>query len=419
MGTTPNLLTGQVTPKRPGQSPGKSLRTILKNQQWGQIFAAIVMYVIIIVIGTFISDEKGEKWWLVALAISICHIYLSAEDINERQLGAMFTLGQPAGDLESGPYFAFWPFCYIRKETKNVVQLEIGVLTPEEKKKAAGLENSASVFLLEDPFYLNWGDLQSADYKDILDESGKIVVKSVAEQKKEEGARFKNNPLAKPLVTATHLTIRFEIWSLTHLIQKAGSLLEANELIQKAAIAALISYAGKSFVARAIADMESVDAWLKTTIENFVADPGSERYKEEPSRSWGVNIRKTQITRMGTAKRISEAQADQGVEIYKAQAEKFKLTETAAGRAEATKLQADADLIRLKKEGKGTAEAAMLLLFARRKGITELAKIAKKPEGQLILQLEALERALAQGKAVIVPMELSKIVGALGSKLIP
>ena len=418
MGTTPNLLTGQAPPVPPKQSPGKSLRTILKNQQWGQISTAIVMYVIIIVIGTFISDEKGEKWWLVAFAISICHIYLSIEDINERQLGAMFTLGQAAGDLVSGPYFAFWPFCYIRKETKNVVQLEIGVLTPEEKKKAVSLENSASVFLLEDPFYLNWGDLQSAEYRDTLDENG-ATLKTAKELKNEEKGRFQNNPLAKPLVTATHLTIRFEIWSLTHLIGKAGSLPEAIELIQKAAIAALISYAGKSFVARAIADMESVDAWLKTTIENFVADPGSKRFAEDPSRSWGVNIRKTQITRMGTAKRISEAQADQGVEIYKAQAEKFKLIETAAGKAKATKLQADADLVRLTKEGEGTAEAAKLLLFARRKGVTELAKIAKKPEGQLILQLEALERALAQGKAVIVPMELSKIVGALGSKLIP
>lgn len=418
MGTTPNLLTGQAPPVPPGQSPGESLKAIWKNQKRGQIYTAIAMYLIIIVTGIFISEENGEKWWLVAFVISICHIYLSIEDINERELGAMFILGQATGDLVSGPYFAFWPFCYIRKATKNVVQLEIGVLTPEEKKKAAALEDSASVFLLEDPFYLNWGDLQSAEYRDILDENG-VILKTAAELKKEEKARFQSNPLAKPLVTATHLTIRFEIWSLTHLIGKAGSLPEAIELIQKAAIAALISYAGKSFVARAIADMESVDGWLKTTIENFVADPGSERYREEPSRSWGVNIRKTQITRIGTAKRISEAQADQGVEIYKAQAERFKLTETAIGKANATKLQAEADLIKLTKEGEGTAEAARLLLFARRKGVTELAKIAKKPEGQLILQLEALERALAQGKAVIVPMELSKIVGALGSKLIP
>ena len=82
-------------------------------------------------------------------------------------------------------------------------------------------------------------------------------------------------------------------------------------------------------------------------------------------------------------------------------------------------MKAQADRIRLEKEGIGNAEAARLLLFARRKGIEELAKIAKTPEGQLILQLEALERGLQAGKAVIIPMELSKIVGALGNKLIP
>src|SRR3989344_3591204 len=123
----------------------------------GQIFTASLLYLVIFLVGYFSTEEKGENWRLVALVIITCHIYLSAIIINEKQLGAMFAFGREVCDLESGFNFAFWPFCYVRRETKNIVQLEIGVLTEEEKKKAITLKSSDSVYLLEDPFYLNWG----------------------------------------------------------------------------------------------------------------------------------------------------------------------------------------------------------------------------------------------------------------------
>ncbi len=370
------------------------------------LIVAGVIYTMAIVValsGSF--DNKYINVPVIITAFCAFHLVVSIMLINERELGAMFFLGRPLGDLnESGPYFAFWPFVYIRKATRNIVQIEIGVLTPEEKQKAKALEGSASLFLFEDPLHVNWSNLKSADYKDDV-------------QKKMEAEKYKDDPLAKSLVTETHVTVRFEIFSLTAVIRKAGSLEEAIELIQRATIAALISYAGKSFVARAISNMEDVDNWLKNRVEEFVADPGSEAFKKDPGKSWGVNIRKTQITRIGTAKRISEAQADQGKTIYNAQAEKFRLVETAQGQSEATKLQALADRIKFSQEGAGKAEAEKFLLFARQEGLQKLAQLANTTEGQIVLQLEALEKGLEFGKTVIIPAELSSLVGVLSKKL--
>jgi regulator of protease activity HflC (stomatin/prohibitin superfamily) len=378
------------------------------RKNWGQIVFAVVLYMIILAIGFIITKDGGEKWWAVALIVIACHIYLSIVIINERQLGAMFILGRAIDDFESGPHFVFWPICYIRRETKNIIQLEIGVLTDKEREKASRLESSESLYLLEDPFYVNWGNINSAEGVD-----------------DEERERFKGDPYADAMVTATHVTVRFRISSLKSLIKKAGTKEEAIELIQKVVTSTLVSHAGKSFVGRVIHNMEAMDEELRKAVEEFVVDPNSNAYKGapgtpgKPEDSWGIDVEKTQITRLGTAKRISEAQADKGKVIYAAQGERERLKEVAAGTAKAIGLKAEADRIRLTQEGAGNAEAEKLLLFARQEGIKKLSEIARTPEGQLILQLEALERALQAGKAVILPMELSGIVGALGNKLIP
>lgn len=369
---------------------------------------AVVLYPNVFAVGLILTKIVSEMSWLVALVVIFCHIILSLVIINEKQLGAMFIFGQAIDDLESGLHFAFWPVCYIRRETKNIVQLEIGVLTEEEKKKAAALESSASVFLLEDPFYVNWGDINSAE--GVTDEEKK---------------KFKGNPYADAMVTATHVTVRFRIHRLTRLIKKAGSLTEAIELIQKVVTSTLVSHAGKSFVGRVIGNMEKMDDSLRKAVEEFVVDPHSNAYTvgiggrpPNPDDSWGIDVERTQITRLGTAKRISEAQADKGKVIYAAQGERIRLQEVGAGVAKAIEQKAEADQIRLTKEGFGTAEAEKLLLLARQVGTAKLAEVAKTPEGLLVLQLQALENGLRAGKVVILPMELSKIVGALSDKLL-
>jgi regulator of protease activity HflC (stomatin/prohibitin superfamily) len=381
-----------------------------KESDWHsliQMIIAFFLYLSMFVIGLRNTGRGGEEWWVVSLTAIACHIYLSIVVINERQLGAMFILGRAIRDIESGPHFAFWPFCYVRRETKNMIQIEIGVLTDEEKKKAKELESSASLYLLEDPLYVNWGDLESAN--------------ATLEERK----MFKGNPYGDSMVTDTHVTVRFRISSLSKLIRKAGSLTEGIELVQKVVTSTLVSHAGKSFVGRVIRDMESMDEELKKSVEEFVVDPNSEAYSgtiDKPGRpedSWGVDVEKTQITRLGTSKRINVAIAEKGKIIYEAQAQRVKTREAGFGEAEAMERKAAARRIELAQEGAGKAEAEKLLLFARQEGIKKLAKIAGTPAGQLILQLEALERGLKEGKSVILPMELSRIVGALSERLIP
>ena len=194
---------GNTQSLRQGQVPREKSQAI----DWAQIGVALALYAIILMIGITNTKEGGEKWWTVAVVAIACHMYLSIIVINERQLGAMFILGRAVGDLESGPHFAFWPLCYVHRATQNIIQLEIGVPdTPEEKRKAALLVSSESKYLLEDPLYVNWGDINSA-----------VGVSD------DERKRFEGNPYADAMVTATHVAVMFRIWSLTSLIKKAGS----------------------------------------------------------------------------------------------------------------------------------------------------------------------------------------------------
>jgi regulator of protease activity HflC (stomatin/prohibitin superfamily) len=398
----------------------------LAGQSWIQIIIAFVLYSGVLI---------AVKDWRIALVAIAIHVYLSIVSINERQLGAMFFWGKPIKDsrsktgfkdLDSGPYFAFWPFFYIRTATKNVVQIEIGVLEEGEKEKAKKLEDSVSVYLLEDPLRVNWGNINTAN---------------PPANKKEREMFKKGDPYADNMVTDTRVTVRFCIQSLTKLILKAGSLDEGIELIQKVATSTLVSHAGKSFVGRAIRNMDALDNKLKKAVEEFVVDPNSSAYSSSPEKSWGIDVEKTQVTRLGTSKRVNQAIADKDKVIFlaqgektrlieegigtaeatkqKAYAEKIRLTEEGVGTANAIKAKAEADRERLVKEGQGNAEAAKLLLFAQQEGTAKLAELAKLPEGQLVLQLQALQKGLEAGNTVILPAELSKLVGALTDKFTP
>lgn len=396
------------------------------NNRFGQIFWAVCLYIIIIYAGIFATKMHGKAWWFVALALLVSHILLSIVTVGERELGALFFWGRARQDLESGPHFAFWPFCYIRKETKNLIQLEIGVLDESEKQKAKALESSISVYLLEDPLRVNWGSMKTADPPATSTEKEMFS---------------KNDPYADNMVTDTRVTVRFRISSLTKLISKAGGLNEGIELIQKVTTSTLVAHAGKSFVGRAIRNMEQLDEKLRKAVEEFVVDPDCELYKIKPENSWGINVEKTQITRLGTSKRVNEAIANkdktvfeaQGNRIkteqeglanantikYKAEADKIRLTEEGIGTANAIKQKAEADKIRLTREGEGNAEAARLLLFAQQEGLKKLSELAGIEEGKLLLQIQALEKGMQAGNTFVLPLELSKLVSAIGDKLSP
>lgn len=379
----------------------------------GQIFLAVMLYLIILVIG-FIATTKDEQWWAVSLVLVASHFSLSFSFLNERQLGASFRVGKDITDLGPGLYFAFWPFWYIRKETRNIIQLEIGLLEPEEREKAKDLQTSMSVYLLEDPLRVNWGDLKSAR----------------PEATPEEIRVFKDSPYGRDMVTDTHVTIRLRISSLKKLIKYGGSLKEGLELIRGVVVSTIISHAGKSFVGRAMNNMEETNYELRKAVEEFVIDPNSKAYTigtpatattpakpARPEDSWGVDVQETQITRLGTSKRVNVAIAEKGKTIYTAQGERIKREEEGYGTANAIKSKAVADRQRLEQEGAGNAEAERLLLFAREAGTRQLAELLKTDHGLLLLQLQTLERALQSGKHIILPIELTNLLGALGGKI--
>ena len=160
-------------------------------------------------------------------------------------------------------------------------------------------------------------------------------------------------------------------------------------------MAALQNMAGKTFVARALPKLEEMSIELKGKIEEFVVDPNTPAYTTRPQDSWGLDVLLVHIKRIGTSKRVNVAIADKGVAIYKAQGER----------------------VRLEEEGAGRAEAERILLFARKEGAQKLAELVGTPEGLLVLQLEALERGLKDGKAVILQMDLSMLASAITNKL--
>ena len=346
---------------------------------WRHYMAYIIagfflLYSILVFTGYMNTEDGGVKWWVVALVASICHFIASIRTVGEQEMGALVFLGKVLGPLSSGPVFAPFPL-RIRLITKNVIQLEFGTREGAEDKKAAERDVST---IYGEPFRVTFG--------------------TSARMSKEEKALYKGDPLIDRLTFDPHVVMRFQIKDFVVFINEIGDLTEAMEQIREAAKGAIQAYAGTHTPAQMIEQIDTVNVLLTERVEILIGEKPNAKGERI---FWGIDFRSASITSPGLPKRVNESMADRG---------------KAAFAAEAVAATAEGERQKREREGAGTAKTREFLLLAEAVGTKALAEAIKEDEGKLIVKLQAIERAIKDGKVTILPIDQSLITAALAVK---
>jgi regulator of protease activity HflC (stomatin/prohibitin superfamily) len=323
----------------------------------------------------------------VAIIAVVCYFASSINVVSEKERALLIFWGRILKTLESGPHFVLWPFQRITRITKNAIKVDFGTLDDEDATRLSESDASQSWFVMKEPIRINWGDISS--YVGLSDEERK---------------QYENDPFAKRLTTDPHIYFVFRVCNLKNLIEEAGGLTEARDRIKDTCVTALSEEAGKTFVAKAIREVNTLSNKLRAKVEILVGAPGLT--PPSPNRSWGVDVLEVRIKDLGTPHRTNEAVADRSATVARA-----------AGEASATLLRAASEKVRLTQEGEGRAAAAKIEGKAAASAIQARAKAMSKPGGEVIAKLDAL-KGLAGSKTIILPADLTLLTTATSIKTV-
>lgn len=367
------------------------------------VIYSILFFICIVLIFVAHTETKigNINWGVIALVVILCHLVANLRTVSEREQAISVLFGKILEPMESGLHFVPWPMRMV-KATKNSIKVDFGTLNVEDEGRAAKANESQSWFVMPEPIRMNWGDIKSSEGLS-----------------PEERKRFENDPLAQRLTTDPHMYFIFRISNLSSLVSEAGGLDEAMDRIKDTCVTALQEQAGKTFVAKAIRDIDPLSDRIRERVEDLVGDPqGQERLKKlgKTTRSWGVDVYEVRIKDLGTPHRTNTAVADRASAIavadgeatgvrLKAAGEEERLKRTADGKSYEIKTLAGAEKKRLEKEGAGRAAA-----FKAR------SEAVGTDQGPLLARLDALTTGLQYGKTVILPADASLLTAALSIK---
>ncbi len=351
--------------------------------------------------------------FVVLFVAAICIVVANVKVVSEKEIGLRTFLGRILGVLKSGPYLQFWPIVKIKTAPKTAIKVDFGTLDRSEIERANRASSSDSWYVFQEPIRINWGDITSTD--GITDEEKK---------------QYENDPLAKRLTTDPHLYYIFQISDFVKLTEVAGGLTEAMDRIKDTCITAMQERAGKTFLAKAIKEVDTLSEKILDEVEWLVGDPNAKpREEQTPNESWGVDVKEVRVTSLGTshavniavsarASKIAEAAGDATATVLRAGAEKVKLTEEGLGRAAAETAEAESEMIRLTKEGLGKAAAMTAEGKAVAAAIAARAKAVSTPGGDIVAKLDALGKVAEGGNTIILPADLDILTAATSVKTV-
>jgi len=414
MGTTPNLLTGQVPPVPPtppdpsnGNGGNNGNNNSQVGQSWIAITISIFLYIILIGIGFVITEKDGEKWWVVALVAVACHIYLSIKTVDPGEWGALIFLGGALHQLGDGPVFAPFPFFTVKKEVRTVFQVIVG--TPLTDKEGVPLKEEVddidgmTILKEREPFRVNFLAIDRLPKKQDLDKlppdsfPAELALPEITDDMVK---RFKNDPLHGPLTCDPQLVFWFDIKSYLDYLRVVHDVKTLSRNISGIAKATLQECPGRITVGMLIAHNKLVCHRLTYRIEQLIGEPHAQVGLPKPNLYWGVNFRAIQIYSPGLPRTVNVALSANTAAGYD------KQRAITASEGEKTKRM---------NEGAGTARALHLLRTAEAIGAKKLADAAKTPEGVLVLQMKTLAEALQKGNVTILPADLSLLASAVTS----
>jgi regulator of protease activity HflC (stomatin/prohibitin superfamily) len=323
--------------------------------------------------------------WLLALYAAKSFKILEADE-----LGAVFRLGKPLGEVGPGLAIVPWLLCSIKIYTSRTIQLVI----PGEDEVIQKYDQDNIRHGKKAPIRIPQASAETATY---YDDNGQNP-RSWKDLGEDEKRAILEDPLNQRVTTEIAVNVRYHlvIGKLFDFNRNVGSFDSVDNQIQSTVAVALQDQLGKVTTATAIRLSGFFSGKLKQELQELVGEI-RDASGALPADSWGIVIEDSEIKPIDPSKTVNDALAARSAAI----ANRQSAIEEAGGAAKTIELKADAE--KYKEERRGEGEASY---------IGSVAEALKSPDAKWARQLEAGERALIAAKVVVVPDTFGFLAGA-------
>lgn len=307
-------------------------------------FFIIISVAIIWVAGVFSLVLATSEPIEYTLGFLILYTVASLSSVGPTELGAILIFGKPVQEVGSGLQLVPIFFCTLVKETRLVVQDQF----PGDPEKVDKTDSDITAPGKVSPIRVTCGASGGTD--DPIDIRMTVEVSLLSRYRIEKGQFL------------TFLTT-------------IGSTEEARRQIRDTVEAVLKSEFAKKSPKEILADYANINLILRTAVETL-------------TNSWGIKVEDVQIVDIDLGKKVNQSLRDVPAALLQ---KKVTLT------------NAEAEMQKRIKEGKGSAEAQKLFLQAQAVGYKKIANELGITEGALILSLQTMKESFEKANYSVIP----------------
>lgn len=312
-----------------------------------QLIIIAILSIANILLAAMGINIEGINVGIILLALEIIYLYLSFGKVEIDEVAVLFLWGRPIKELEPGLYIALLGIFSVRKEKGTFFNDEL----PSEPEK----------IFRED------GKIPDGMFPPIRIKFGM--------PKEDDDEILKKDPYNVSIVADVVPVVSWRINNPIYFFQKMDTISNCRSLLSDKAIATFGDDLSKMTPAKALLNLKEISRNLEEEVKKSTKD-------------WGIEIKDAYLKPFN----FSHALNDSVVNVVKA-----------GQKSQETRITADAEEYKKKREGAGIAEAKRLLLEAEAIGLAKLAKISKTDEGKATLWMKTLSDAFEKAEYSIIP----------------
>ena len=342
-------------------------------KHWSYVLSGLVIFLALCG-GISVFSVKAAPYVLYIVYIGLAYALISLSVIGPREIGTYAIFGKPISEVTSGLWFVPLGIAKIHRDTKNVIQMDLGTMSEKEETTYVSERKKHE----EDVTYIRGAQafritFASRTSSDILDDD-----------------RFDNDPLHDRLTCDPHIVVRFRIRHHPTFLTEIGSINAASIQIEDTARGIFQQEAAKRTPAQALKELEVLSVAIKDAIEDLIGDPRTEETQAQDDgqqskvpqrhvRPWGIDLINIMVKTLGLPLRVNVSIADNNAEGFKKQQEITR---------------SEGDRQALMNRGQGTANAREVFLKAEAAGLKEKVEALDRPGGELVARTEMLQTSL-------------------------
>lgn len=340
----------------------------MKTIKW--IFLSV--FLVNVILSFFNISFQKINIGAVLITVEICYIVLSLKKVNVDELAVILFWGKPIGEVKQGGlYFVPWGIVELKKEKSTWFQNEL----PGEPEQIFHEDGKAPEGMFT-PIRIKFGQPKDSDSEEL-----------------------KKDPYNVAIVTEVVPVVAWRINSPINFFTRMGDIENCKKLLSDKVIEIITDDLSTMTPAKALLNLKGVNGInnkIKTELNDFVSI-------NNPNDNWGIEIKDAYLKPFNFSHGLNDAvvgvvKAGQKAKetVLTANAERTKRSEEGAGDAEAKKLMLDAT-------AEGEYKIKKLALEAEAIGMEALIKATGTPEGQAILWMKTLGKALENSQYTIIP----------------